>query len=237
MTCAKGDVYVVQVDGRGIPKIRPEEYAKRCRPHKKRSKEERSGGRKRKRSGGSKARRTKGKKAKNKKQVTVGILYSLRRLEDGTLQGPVGKLYIARFGDTEGVFRQLKQALDRVNVEGRQVVFISDGALGYVTHRQRYNPQATAVVDFYHVCEYLWKAGETVYAEGSKKLVAFVKKLKGLLLDGEVKKVLAGTGGVEVDQNHRSNGGHGPDTRRCSSSGCSGSSFSSCWEHKWNEEM
>ena len=42
----------------------------------------------------------------------------------------------------------------------KQVVFYSDGDPQYARLARKYFPTATIVVDFYHVSEYLWKAGE-----------------------------------------------------------------------------
>lgn len=187
LECQPAEVVVIQVDGRGLPHIQDEEMEKRCQPHQKHPE---SQGRRRRRKHQADPRRTKGKKAKKKKQVTVGLIYTLKRLEDGSLEGPVSKLYVARFGNAEAVFQWLNQAVEQMGSEFEKIVFISDGAPQYTNLRKKYFPEAIAVIDFYHVCEYLWKAGETLYKEGSKELVAFVKKLKDLLFEEKGKKVV-----------------------------------------------
>jgi len=194
LECEAGEVVEIQVDARGGPKIRPEEYAKRCKPHKKRPKGQKrpKGKRRRYRAGEKKARPrlTKGKKSKNKKRVTVGVIASLNKQADESWEGPFGK-YIARFGDAEQVFKRLRQALDRMGPGVQQVVFYSDGDPQYARLARKYFPTATIVVDFYHVSEYLWKAGETLYKEGSKELVGFVGQLKEMVCNDEVEEVLS----------------------------------------------
>jgi len=184
----------IQMDARGAPKIREEEYAKRCKPHKKRPRGEKrpKGKRRRYRVGEKKARPrlTKGQKSKNKKRVTVGVISSLNKQADGSWEGPFGK-YIARFGDAEQVFKRLRQALDRMGPGVQQVVFYSDGDPQYARLARKYFPTATIVVDFYHVSEYLWKAGETLYKEGSKELIGFVEQLKEMVCNDEVQEVLS----------------------------------------------
>ncbi|MDI6773664.1 MAG: transposase [bacterium] len=194
LECEAGEVVEIQVDARGAPKIRQEEYAKRCKPHKKRPRgqERPKGKRRRYRVGEKKARPrlTKGQKSKNKKRVTVGVISSLNRQADGSWEGPFGK-YIARFGDGEQVFKRLRQALDRMGPQVKRVVFYSDGDPQYAVLARKYFPTATIVVDFYHVSEYLWRAGETIYKEGSKELIGFVEQLKEMVCNGEVEEVLS----------------------------------------------
>lgn len=190
-----GEVAVVQVDARSAPTIREEEYEKRCQPHKKRCQREsvQKGKRRMIRVKGhpnEKPRRTRGKKAKKNKQVTVGLIYALDRLPDGSWEGAYGK-FLARFGSAEAVFKRLKQTLDAMGDVVKQVVFISDGAPQYRKLQLKYFPNAMAVVDFYHVSEYLWKAGEALYAEGSEELWGFVSLLKEMLSRSEIHEVLS----------------------------------------------
>ncbi len=185
-----GNVIVIQADGRGLPCIRDEEMKKRCRPHKKTGKKAGKYRKRQKRSLDGDVRRTKGKKSKNKKQVTVGLIYSLNRNEDGGLEGPVDKRYIARFQNAEAVFRRLGEILAGLGNEPEQVIFISDGATNYPILQKKYFPQATRVLDFFHLCEYLWKAGSALFKEGSKQLADFVKIQKKEILEGNVAKVL-----------------------------------------------
>lgn len=194
--CKGGEVAVIQCDGRGAPMIREEEYQKRCSPHKKRNlnKKHEKGRRRRiclkNKMQAKKLRRTRGEKSKNKKQVTVGLIYSLNRCKDGSWEGPYGK-FIARFGDAESVFKRLKNVLDGMGESVKKIVFISDGAPVLRRLQLKYFPTAIAVIDFYHVSEYLWKAGETIYKEGSEELEGFVELLKEKLRNGEVHEVLS----------------------------------------------
>lgn len=182
-------IAVIQVDARGLPIITDEEMHKRSKPHSKRSPEERKLGRRRKRSE-SKERRKKGEKAKTTRRVHVGIIYTLARLPDGTLVGPVGKKVIARMDGAEAVFKRLRADLDGMGAGIEQRIFISDGDLHYNRLRKTYFADATAVIDYYHVVERLWDAAATLYAEGTAELIAFVKQLKGKLLASQAQEVV-----------------------------------------------
>jgi hypothetical protein len=194
LPCEGGEVVMIQVDARGMPRIQPEEYAKRCQPHKKRPKQaDRPKGKRRRirsKKKPTRPRRKKGEKAKKTKRVTVGVIYSLTRQKDGSWEGPFGKL-LARFGKAEQVFEQLSKTLKAMGKMDKDVVFLSDGAPEYARLRKLHFPNAIAAVDFYHVSEYLWKAGGTLHKEGSEELASFVSKLKKLLRQGKVKKVLS----------------------------------------------
>ena len=194
LPCEAGQVVEIQVDARGAPKIRPEEYELRCRPHKKkpRGQKRHQGKRRHYRSKKKKVhpRPAQGKKSKNKKRVTVGVISSMNKQEDGSWEGPFGK-YIARFGKGEEVFKRLREALDSMGPGVQQVVFYSDGDPQYAVLARKYFPKAIIVVDFYHVSEYLWKAGATLYKPGSKELVGLVEQLKQMLCAGEAEEVLS----------------------------------------------
>lgn len=82
-----GEVLVIQVDGKGAPAISSKEYARRTQPHAAKAVNRRHG-RRTKRHEKPKARRAPGKKSKNAKMAAVGVLYTLRRDEDGRLDGP-----------------------------------------------------------------------------------------------------------------------------------------------------
>jgi len=88
----KGDVLVIEVDGKATPTAREEELKKRrkkreknkscCQRHRSRTKRQ---------SSGSKKRRKKGDKSKNGRSITLVVMYTLKRGDDGKLHGPMNK--------------------------------------------------------------------------------------------------------------------------------------------------
>ena len=56
---------------------------------------------------------------------------------------------------------------------------------------EEFFPEAIHTIDVYHVTEYLWAAGECLYAEGSAELVAWVNPQKAALYDGRAAEIVA----------------------------------------------
>jgi hypothetical protein len=88
-----GEVLVIEVDGKATPTAKEDELKKRrgtrnkekscCQRH--RNRDKRLSGCKRK-------RRKKGDKSKNGRSITLVVMYTLKRGEDGRLHGPINKI-------------------------------------------------------------------------------------------------------------------------------------------------
>lgn len=185
--CPEGDVLVFQLDGRGLPKIRDEEYKKRCRGHKKGA--EAKPRRRRNDSRYLDSKRKVGQKKSRKKEVTVGIVYALNRTGDGGWK-MVDKHYFARLGDREAVMAHLGRKLDELDEVPEKVIFLSDGAPQYTDLCQKYLPQADHVIDYYHVLEYIWTAAGAIKNVGEVDHEAWIRLLKQFLCEGKPNLVL-----------------------------------------------
>src|SRR5512135_310125 len=98
-----GAVLVIEIDGKAAPTATEQELARRrgsrsrhergcdcgCQRHR---------GRARRRRRGRRSRRKKGDKSKNGRSVTLVVMYTLRRGEDGRLHGPLNKKVYGTFG-------------------------------------------------------------------------------------------------------------------------------------------
>ena len=169
-----GEILVIQVDGKGAPMISARELGRRCRPHEATAGEtQRHSRRHRRRRHGPKIRRTKGKKSKNAKVAVVGVLYTLKRTEKG-LEGPIGKRVMATFDTHEALFHWLHREALKRGYPHKEAVFLADGLEHIWRLQERYFPQAVPCVDWYHVVEKLWAAGEALYKEGSDELREWV---------------------------------------------------------------
>jgi hypothetical protein len=178
-----GEILVIQNDDKGAGMISRAEHARRCRPHqkKRRGKGARTE-RKRKRRSQPRVRRAKGKKSKNARMSKVFVIYTLRRNKDGTLDGPINKRVLATFGSRRQAFAMaLTEALKR-GYRHKPTYFLADGSRAIWTLQREFFPLATPCIDWYHVCEYLWKAGATAFAEGSAELAAWVHDRKRELM-------------------------------------------------------
>lgn len=181
-----GEILVIQNDDKGAAMIGKREHARRCRPHKKRGKGATRGGRRRKRLANPQPRRGKGKKSKNARMAKVFVIYTLRRGPDGALEGPLNKRVIATFGSRRDAFVAALQEATRRGYGTKPTYFLADGARAIWKLQGEYFPLATACVDWYHVCEYLWLAGGTTHAEGSAELAEWVRERKAELLSGDI---------------------------------------------------
>jgi len=207
-----GEILFIQVDGKGAPFIHPDEHELRCKPHVKRprgqSQRERRRWRRRQKQ---KVRRKKGDKSKNARMATVGVVYTLRRLPDGTIEGPIHKRVIGTFGGNRALFQRLAKEAKKRGYGTKETVFLADGATHLWTAWKEFFPKATPCLDWYHLCEYLWKAGGTVHREGTDELTAWVRARKDELRGGDVDAVLAA---MEELRQHIGRSGPGTKGRR-----------------------
>lgn len=191
-----GDILFIQVDGRGAPMISKAEHDRRTQPHRPRS----DGATKRahrrlRRKEQPRQRRTKGKKSKNAKVAVVGVLYTLQHTQDG-MEGPICKRLYATFHSHRALFQWLRHEADKRGYGSKRTVFLGDGSDHIWRLQKEYFPLAEACIDWYHVVEYLWKAGETTYKEGSAELRAWVGRQTRLLRRGSARAVLADLRGM-----------------------------------------
>lgn len=185
-----GEVLFIQVDGRGAPMISEVEHERRRQPHQPR----RAGSTNRKRrrlrrKERPRVRRTKGKKSKNAKVAVVGVLYTLQRTPDG-IEGPIHKRIYATFESHRALFMWLRGEADKRGYGRKRAVFLGDGSEHIWRLQQEYFPLAEACIDWYHVVEYIWSAGESVHKEGLPQLRAWVACQSKRLRLGSTKAVL-----------------------------------------------
>lgn len=183
-----GEVLVIQVDGKGAPMISEEEGKRRRRKRAKPGDKDRHS-RRAKRRENPRVRRTKGKKSKNAKVAFVGVLYTLRRTSDG-LDGPIGKRVYATFTSHEALFVWLRKEADKRGYGAKKSLFIADGSEHIWRFQQQYFPEAETCLDWYHVAEKVWTAGECLFPEGSAELKQWVAEQLKLLRRGDCSTLL-----------------------------------------------
>jgi Transposase len=197
-SCDDGDVLIIQIDGKCAPTATEEELEKRrgqrrqhvqgCTCGCKRHKNE-----KRRKSRGSRKRRKRGDKSKNGKEITMIVMFTLKKGEDGKLHGPHNIKKWATFaGRQAGMMWARAEATKRGfgDESGKTVQILMDGAKSLRTLASKYFPKAILTIDVYHVVEKLWDLGRKYCKEGGKELKAFVEELKELLYAGKVTKLL-----------------------------------------------
>lgn len=188
-----GEVLIIQVDGKGAPTATEQELARRRGPRKKRSKvpSPRHRGRLDRKRRGKKPRRNKGDKSKNARMATVVVMYTLRREKHQgrwVLCGPLNRWTYASFAPKRHAFVMARREADKRGFpqgSGRLVQLLTDGDEDLACYTKEYFPEAIHTVDIMHVIEYLYKAGECLYAEGSPELAHWVQEQKDLLYSGQ----------------------------------------------------
>lgn len=189
-----GEVLIIMPDGKAIPTALEEELRRRRGKRRRRKPESspRHRGRKKRRRHPKKPRRNKGDASKNGKSATMIVMYTLRR-EGGRLVGPINKWVYASFAPKEHAFRVARLEANKrgfTEGSGKLVQIVSDGDNDFATLAKKYFARALHTIDFWHVVEYLWEAGRSLFKEGSKPLRVWVKKQEGLLFEGKVDLVL-----------------------------------------------
>lgn len=194
-----GEVLVIEVDGKCPPTATEAELAKRRgkrRPRHEKSCScgcQRHRGKIKRKARGSKKRRKKGDKSKNGKEVSVVVMYTLQRGDDGKLHGPINKKLYATFAGRKAAAlwaraEATKRGFGPETTKTVQIVL--DGAKGLKHQLEPLFPKAIFTLDVCHVVEKLWALGHHFHTEGSEELKAWVEDLKTLVYAGQAKELI-----------------------------------------------
>lgn len=181
-----GEVLVIQVDGKGAPTISSRERARRARPRRQPSGASGRHQRRSRRRETPRVRRKPGKKSKNAKVAALGVLYTLRRTDDG-LDGPVNKRVYATFTNYRTLFKWIQaEAIKRGygTTKFTRVLFVADGADVLWRLQEEFFPGVETCLDWYHVAEKLWEAGKAIHRDDAAAVEAWVREQKLRLLRG-----------------------------------------------------
>jgi hypothetical protein len=144
-----------------------------------------------------KKRRKKGDHSKNGRMVTVLVMYTLKKGVDkdgnSVLLGPINRRVYASFAPKRHAFAVARREADRRGFQqgsGKTIQLVTDGDEDLERYGKEFFPEALHTLDVYHVFEYLWKAGRSLFREGSKVLAAWVEDQRNRLYRGHVKAVV-----------------------------------------------
>jgi hypothetical protein len=190
-----GEVLIIMFDGKGIPTATDEELRRRRGKRRRRCAEPspRHRGRNKRKRQPKKPRRKKGDKSKNAKVATTVVMYTLKRKGTRRLEGPLNKWVYSSFAPKRHAFEMARRWANKrgfADGSGRLVQIVTDGDNDLAKLSAEYFPQAEHTIDVWHVVEYIWKAGECLFEEGTKRLKAWVAKQKERLFDGDVDVIL-----------------------------------------------
>ncbi len=188
-----GEVLVIEVDGKATPTIRKEELEKRsgkrtkpkccCQRHRNKNK----------RSCRCKKRRKKGDKSKNGRSITLVVMYTLKKGEDGKLHGPINKKVWGSYAPRKVMFDWARrQATKRGFPLGtaKRVHIVVDGEKCLRAGLSLLFPDASFALDIRHLEEKIWKVGHKFHKEGSKELEEWVEEKVALLYAGQASELV-----------------------------------------------
>jgi hypothetical protein len=184
-----GEVLVIECDAGGNPTITPSEYEKRCQPKNKQKSASRES-RKAQRATHEKRERSKGK-SKNAKAAIIGVVYTLKTNDDGSVEGPLNKRVIATHESHEQLFKLLEVVAKKRGYGRKKTVFLSDGSQHILERQRRFFPDAIPCLDWCHATEYIWTACGCFHKERSKQLKKTAQSLKKRMISGDIEGVIA----------------------------------------------
>jgi hypothetical protein len=176
-----GEVLVIQADGKGVPMISSAEDRRRRQPRRAPGHQTKRHARRLHRRDVPRRRRQQGDKTKNAKMAVVGVIYTLRRQPDGTLDGPVNKRVIATFGGHRALFKLLRCEADKRGYGTKRTAFLADGAKTLWKLQEEFFPAAEGCIDWFHTVEKLWGCADSVHPHDLDARGAWIDEQTGLL--------------------------------------------------------
>jgi hypothetical protein len=174
------EILVIEVDGKATPTATDEELNKR---RQKRSKKEKScckrhrGKGKRKRC--KRKRRKKGDKSKNGRSITIVVMYTLKREEDGLLHGPYNKIVWASYAPRRVMLDWTRKHATKRGFPPntkKKIHIAIDGEVCLMQRLSKLFPNASFVLDIRHLEEKIWKVGRLFSRKELKSLRSGLKK-------------------------------------------------------------
>ncbi len=190
-----GEVLIVQIDSKATPSATEQELQKRRgkRADNLHPGSQRHRGKAARKRRGSKKRKKKGDKSKNGKMSTIVVMYTLKRSDDGLLEGPINKKVYASYAPKRHAVAVARREADKRGFKdqsGRLVQIVTDGDNDLERYVKDFFPKAIHTIDIFHVTQYLWKAGGCLYKEGSEELVEWVEEQKDLVYAGRAAEIV-----------------------------------------------
>jgi hypothetical protein len=176
-----GEILVVQADAKGVPMIGSAEYRRRRERRRAPGHATKRHARRLRRREAPRKRRRVGDKSKNAKMSVVGVVYTLRRMPDGTMEGPLNKRVIATLGGYEALFLLLRQEADKRGYGTKETFFLSDGAKVLWRLKDEHFPNAEGCIDWFHIVEKIWACGEAIHPSNRAAVEAWYAKQVSLL--------------------------------------------------------
>jgi hypothetical protein len=185
----EGEILVIEVDGKATPTARAEELIKRrqkrgnkkscCKRHRNKNKRQ---------CGTKKQRRKKGDKSKNGRSITLVVIYTLKKGDDGKLHGPINKKVWGSYAPRKVMLEWARTQANKRGFElgsDKRIHIVIDGEKCLYEGLAKLFPEASFALDIRHLEEKIWKIGHLFHQEGSDELVQWVAEKVELLYTGQ----------------------------------------------------
>ena len=130
------------------------------------------------------------------KEQRLGALYSAEEVAPRTAEEELtiranSISYFTAMGDVEHFGQGLWVEAQRRGLDqAEQVIVIGDGAQWIWRLAQEHFPQATQILDWFHVTEYVWQAAKAIYGEDNPLGKRWARKQLDRLWDGQTQEVI-----------------------------------------------
>jgi len=193
-----GEILIIEVDGKATPtatedelqkrrgKRRPKPHACGCARHR---------GHAKRACRGKKKRRPPGDKSKNGRSITLVVMYTLKRGDDGRLHGPIHKRVWGSYAPRKVILAWARrQATKRGFPPGtdKRIHSVVDGETCLHDGLAVLFPQATFALDIRHVEERLWKVGRALHGPDPIAVAHWVEAQRELLYTGRAAQLVTG---------------------------------------------
>jgi len=192
----EGDVLVIEVDGKATPTATEDELKKRRgkrKPNKHLCSCPRHRNKLKRKCRCKKKRKEKGDKSKNGRSITLVVMYTLKRGEDGKLHGPLNKQVWGSYAPRKVMLAWARrQATQRgfPPETPKRIHIVLDGESCLYEGMVKLFPDASFALDIRHLEEKIWKVGRTFYKKGSQELAQWVEAKIEYLYIGKVPQLL-----------------------------------------------
>src|SRR2546425_8917735 len=193
-----GEILIIEVDGKATPTATEDELQKRrgqrhSKPHACGCARHR--GQSKRACRGKKKRRQPGDKSKHGRSITLVVMYTLKRGDDGRLHGPINKQVWGSYAPRKVMLAWARrQATKRDFPPGttKRIPIVVDGETCLYDGLAVLFPQATFALDIRHVEERLWKVGRTLHGPDPDGVAHWVEEQRELLYTGLAAQLVTG---------------------------------------------
>jgi hypothetical protein len=193
-----GEVLIIEVDGKATPTATEAELNKRrskrhANPHACGCARHR--GQAKRACRGKKKRRQPGDKSKNGRSITLVVMYTLKRGDDGRLHGPINKRVWGSYAPRKVMVAWARRQATKRGfppATDKRIHMVVDGETCLYDGLSTLFPQATFALDIRHVDERLWKVGRALHGPSPDAVTHWVEDQRELLYSGRAAQLVTG---------------------------------------------